>query len=98
MDDGEEPSQDRQEDTPKNRREGQTLPLRQVPQAQPEACQDVCPLVLPQLLQARGRSGFRPGFISHQRLEHASWKAVGGTVLLQCRHGNAVEPGADLEG
>jgi hypothetical protein len=31
MDDGEELSQDREADTPENRREGQTLPLRQVP-------------------------------------------------------------------
>ena len=47
MDDGEEHAQNWQADTPEDRREGQTLPLRQVPQAQPEACQDAGPLVLP---------------------------------------------------
>jgi hypothetical protein len=53
MDDGEEHSQDWKADTPENRREGQTLPLRQVPEAKPEAGQDAGPLVLPQLRQSR---------------------------------------------
>jgi hypothetical protein len=47
MDDGEEHSQDWKADTPENRREGQTLPLRQVPQAKPEACQDAGPWYCP---------------------------------------------------
>jgi len=61
MDNGEELSQDRQADTPENRREGQTLSLRQVPQAQPEAGQDAGPLVLPQLPnpERRTRIGVR---------------------------------------
>jgi len=81
MDNGEELFQDREEDTPKNRREGQALPLRQVPQAQPEACQDAGPLVLPQLLPSRCGSGVGhrpfPSCTFHQRLENVSWKAVG---------------------
>ena len=56
MDDGEEHSQDRQADPPENRREGQTLPLRQVSQAKPEAHQDAGPLVLPQLPNSRRRT------------------------------------------
>ena len=58
MDNGEEHSQDWKADTPENRREGQTLPLRQVPQAKPEACQDAGPLVLPQLPETRYTNGF----------------------------------------
>ena len=80
MDDGEEHAQDWKADTPENRREGQTLPLRQVPEAKPEACQDAGPLVLPQLLPSRCGSGVehRPFLSStlHQRLEHISWKVV----------------------
>ena len=45
----EEHSQNRQEITPENRREGQTLPLRQVPQAEPEASQDTGTVVLSEL-------------------------------------------------
>ena len=52
MDKGEEHAQDWKADTPENSREGQTLPLRQVPEAEPEACQDTSPLVLPQLLES----------------------------------------------
>jgi hypothetical protein len=44
MADGEELSQDWKADTPENRHEGQTLPLRQVPEAKPEACQDAGPV------------------------------------------------------
>ena len=50
MDNGEVHSQDRQEITAQNRREGQTLPLRQVPQTKPETCNNARPLVLPELL------------------------------------------------
>jgi hypothetical protein len=57
MDDGEEHSQDWKADTPENRREGQTLPLRQVPQAQREACQHAGPLVLPQLPERKRPCG-----------------------------------------
>jgi hypothetical protein len=53
--DGEEHFQDRQADSPENRREGQTLPLRQVPQTKPETCQNSRFLVLPELLE--GGSG-----------------------------------------
>ena len=49
--DGEEHSQDRQADPSENRREGQTLPLRQVPESRPETCEDSRPLVLPELLE-----------------------------------------------
>src|SRR3989442_1118662 len=49
MDNGEEHSQDWQTDTPENRRERQTLPLRQVQEAQPKARQNAGPVVLPQL-------------------------------------------------
>jgi len=47
--DGEELSQDWQKGASENRRERQTLPLRQVPQKKPEACEDACSLVLPEL-------------------------------------------------
>jgi hypothetical protein len=47
--DAEEHSQDRQEVTPEDRREGQTLPLRQVPEEKPETCNNSRPLVLPEL-------------------------------------------------
>ncbi len=47
--DGEELSQDRKKGSPENRREGQTLPLRQVSEAQPEARQDSRTLVLSKL-------------------------------------------------
>src|SRR5207247_111672 len=47
--DGEEHSQDRKESPPENRRQGQALPVRQVPQEKPETYQDPRPLVLPQL-------------------------------------------------
>jgi hypothetical protein len=56
MDNGEKRSQDRKADTPENRREGQTLPLRQVPQAQPKAGQHAGPLVLPQLPNSKRRT------------------------------------------
>ena len=49
--DGEEHSQDRQENLTENRRERQTLPLRQVPQEKPETCKNTCPLVLLKLLE-----------------------------------------------
>src|SRR5882724_11650906 len=51
--DGEEHTQDGKEGTPENRREGQTLPLRRVPQEKPTACQDSRPLVLPELPEPR---------------------------------------------
>ena len=50
--DGEELSQDWKKGAPEDRNQGQTLPLRQVPQAKPEACQDAGPLVLPELHKA----------------------------------------------
>ena len=52
--DGEEElSQDRQENTPENRREGQTLPLRHVPQEKSEAGESPSPLVLPDLFETK---------------------------------------------
>jgi hypothetical protein len=45
--DGEEHSQDRKENAPENRREGQTLALRQVPKKKSETCQSFRPVVLP---------------------------------------------------
>ena len=44
----EEHSQDWKEVAPENRRERQTLPLRQVPQTKPETRKDSRPLVLPE--------------------------------------------------
>ena len=79
MDDREEHSQDRQEITAQNRREGQALPLRQVPEAKPEARQDAGPVVLPQMLQPEYGSGigrrFAPFRNVRQRLEHISWNS-----------------------
>ena len=51
MDDGEELSQDWKADAPEDRREGQAIPLRHVPQAKPETCKNSRPLVLPDLLE-----------------------------------------------
>jgi len=45
--DGDEHSQDRKESTPENCHQGQTLPLRQMPQTKSEACENACSLVLP---------------------------------------------------
>jgi hypothetical protein len=56
MDDGEEHSQDWKADTPENRREGQTLPLRQVPKAQPEARQDAGSVALLELPNSKRRT------------------------------------------
>src|SRR4051812_39628163 len=70
MDNGEELSQDWQADTPENRRERQTLPLCQVPQAQPEACQDAGTLVLLQLPERKTPCGdlrIRAGLIGLPR-------------------------------
>ena len=47
--DGDELSQDRKKGAPENRREEQALPLRQMPQTQPETCQDTRTLVLSEL-------------------------------------------------
>jgi hypothetical protein len=63
-------AQDWKADTPENRREGQTLPLRQVPQAQPEACQDAGPVVLPKLPERKRPCGdlrIRVGLIGFPR-------------------------------
>jgi hypothetical protein len=62
--DGEELSQDRKKGAPENRREGQTLPLRQVPQKKPETCQDTRTLVLSKLPEPKRRSriGVRGNF------------------------------------
>ena len=49
--DGEEHLQERKANPTENRREGQTLPLRQVPQTKPETCENPSPLVLPELLE-----------------------------------------------
>jgi hypothetical protein len=57
LDNGQELSQDWKADPPENRSEGQTLPLRHVPQAQPEACQDAGSLVLPQLPERKRPCG-----------------------------------------
>jgi hypothetical protein len=74
VDDGKEPFQDRQEDTPENHGKGQTLPLRQVPEAKPEARQDAGPVVLPQMLQPEYGSGIGPRLAPfrnvRQRLQH----------------------------
>ena len=51
--------QDRQEGPPEDGREGQTLPLRQVPQAQPTARQDARALVLPSLPERAGTAQCR---------------------------------------
>jgi hypothetical protein len=51
MTDDEEHSQDRKEGSPQDRRERQTLPLRQVPQAQPAPDNNPRTLVLPGLSQ-----------------------------------------------
>jgi hypothetical protein len=48
-DDGQEYSQNRKESTPEDSRQGQTLPLRQVPQAKPETCENPGTMVLPKL-------------------------------------------------
>jgi hypothetical protein len=48
--DDEEHSQDRKAGASEDRSEGQTLPLRQVPQTKPETCNNARPLVLPELL------------------------------------------------
>ena len=58
MDDGEGPSQDWKAEPPENRREGQTLSLRQVPQTKPETCQDARPLVLPELPATKKRTRY----------------------------------------
>ena len=60
--DGEEHSQDWKEGTAQDRRERQTLPLRQVPQTKPEAGEDSRPVVLSSLPQGEryvenGRAG-----------------------------------------
>jgi len=44
-----EVSQNRQENTPENRRQRQTLPLRLLPQEKPETCQGASAVVLPDL-------------------------------------------------
>lgn len=56
--DGEEHSQDRQENPLENRRQGQTLPLRHVPEEKPETREDTCAVVLPQLPETKVRLGF----------------------------------------
>ena len=53
--DSEELSQDRTKGASENRRERQAVPLRQVPEAKPEAGQDARSVVLPQLLEGEGR-------------------------------------------
>ena len=57
MNDGEEHFQKRKEGLTENCREGQTLPLRQVPQAKPEAGKDARSVVLLELLEGKGRLG-----------------------------------------
>jgi hypothetical protein len=49
---GKNDSPDRQEDTPEDGNQGQTLPLRQVPKKKSQANQDSCSLVLSELRQA----------------------------------------------
>ena len=61
MDDGEAHFQDRQDSTRQNRGEGQTLPLRQMPEAKPETGQDPSPLDLPQMLPPEAISGSGAG-------------------------------------
>jgi hypothetical protein len=70
MDNGEEHSQDRQEVTAQNRCERQALSLRQVPEAQSEACQNTCTLVLPRLRERKSPCGdprIRVGLIDFPR-------------------------------
>jgi hypothetical protein len=74
------------EDTPEDRDQGQTLPLRKVPQAQPEAGHDAGPLVLPELSQpTRGvMTAIAPG-----RYRHFKGKEY--TVLGVARHSETHE-------
>jgi uncharacterized protein YdhG (YjbR/CyaY superfamily) len=66
---GEELSSDGKKGATENRRERQTLSVRQVPQTKPEAGKDSCTLVLPELHQRRRiASGTR---IWHR--DHGSW-------------------------
>ena len=51
--DGEEHFQKRKEGSPEDRREGQTLSLRQVPEEKSEARQNTGSLVLPELLEPK---------------------------------------------
>jgi hypothetical protein len=45
--------QNRQEIAPENRRKGQTLSLRHVPQAEPETCENTSSVVLPNLPETK---------------------------------------------
>ena len=54
-------SQKRKENSPEDRRQGQAIPLCQVPKAEPETSEDSCTLVLPGLPQRdRGRDPRNP--------------------------------------
>ena len=54
-------SPERKEDSSENRRQGQAIPLCQVPKAEPEAREDPCSLVLPEVPQGdRGGEGRNP--------------------------------------
>ena len=67
--DGQELPQEWKEEPPEDRREGQAAPVRQVPQAKPEAGEDTRTLVLPGLptrgrcLSARSRSERRAAYV-----------------------------------
>jgi hypothetical protein len=54
---GEEHTQDRQKIPPEDCCERETLPLRHVPETQPEADEDTGPVVLPELLEAEKIGG-----------------------------------------
>jgi hypothetical protein len=49
--DAEELSQDWKKGSPENRRQRQTIPLRQMPKTKSEACKNACSVVLPELPQ-----------------------------------------------
>jgi hypothetical protein len=69
--DGEDLSQDRKKGAPENRRERQTLSLRQVSQEKSETCQDGCALVLPKLPESRRCTiGFNIGVTAVSRRFH----------------------------
>ena len=68
LDHGAEHRPNWQEITAENRRQGQTLPLRQVPKAKSKARQDPCPVVLSELLAVSHRRGVFGGERADMRL------------------------------
>ena len=74
VDDGKRSFKDWETITPQNRLEGQTLPLCQMPQAEPEAHQDAGSLVLPELPPRSRRFGSMKILFLH------GWHSVPGGV------------------